>query len=641
MDSHTPKTPDATTEPTDAPSEQPEASGISRREFVVAAGATAAVLAATPAHARTSSASRVFRIHPAIGIARLGNADPSTFFIGPEAPGYGPLGDAPGTAAPPYKASDGRVKPQGVRFRIFEYATVSGRLVPVQEVTLGSGIAAITWSVHLANKKASFYGFDGPAGEGTPPVALRNAAVSDRRSLEIDFGARTISGANAAPVDFRPGGSGDPSQESCPLDANGAPVIPYLGQLQTDAAGRLIVLGGSGRSAYSTATAPDLASYANNDGWFDDASDGPVTAVVTTVDDKGVRRDVPVDAHGGAWVLCTPPDFAPRIRGAVTGYDLLFDLAVRSIAIPTENGLYDDGGPLARLRQIKQDFSPGGSPSDLPTTLADFTEEIQPILLTGYNYWWVDGLVTYKHNSLIDPNLGNPDPQYDKDRQGVLIYLRPPLGVTLKGTTGNRTMPHLLGDNPYIGSLPDPVRRLAFTHVQYALLTNWANGSFTPPTGAPPPPTITAHGLDRAALENCSGGAFYPGIELGWQARNPALYAEPFRLNLAATSGYYGEEGVPIGPGHFTRQMALPWQADFNDCRNEGDFGWWPSQRPTDVLPSASATQRVDWARPTVKFDSGKQVSQHSDMVQVWWKFGFVVQQDSLFLETERAPQIP
>jgi hypothetical protein len=268
-----------------------------------------------------------------------------------------------------------------------------------------------------------------------------------------------------------------------------------------------------------------------------------------------------------------------------------------------------------------------------------FTDDIQPVLLAAYNYWYVDAAVTQKHNSLIDPNLSNADPQYATARQGVFIYLRPPLGVNSQ--TGNRTMPHLLGDDPYIGNLPDAVHNLSLTHVQYALMRNWANGAFTPPNGSPAPaPTITAHGLDRAVLENCVGGAFFPGIEFGWQIRNASLYAEPFRLNLAATSGYWGET-QPIGPGHFTRQMAVPWQADFNDCRNEGDYGWWPSQRPNDALPSPTDTQRVEWARPTTVFASGKQRSEHSDMVANWYKFGFVVQSGDVFAETERAAQIP
>jgi hypothetical protein len=241
---------------------------------------------------------------------------------------------------------------------------------------------------------------------------------------------------------------------------------------------------------------------------------------------------------------------------------------------------------------------------------------------------------------LVDPTLSNPDPQYDKNRTGVFIYLRPPAGVN--GPTGNQTMPHLNGDDPYIGNLADAVNNLTLTHVQYALLRNWAYNTFVPPDGGPPPqPTITPWGLDCAVLENCVGGAFFPGIEFGWQIRNPSLYAEPFRLNLQATSGYWGETGVPIGPGHFSRQMAVPWQADFNDCRNEGDYGWWPSQRPNDVLPAPTATQRLDWARPTVKFDTGKQQSGHSDMVACWYKFGFVAQVGDVYVETERAPQIP
>ena len=218
--------------------------------------------------------------------------------------------------------------------------------------------------------------------------------------------------------------------------------------------------------------------------------------------------------------------------------------------------------------------------------------------------------------------------------------MRPPLGVSL--ATGTRTMPKLLGDDPYIGSLPDAVRHLPLTHVQFGLMRRWAEGAFSPATGAPlPAPTITPHGLDRAALENCSGGAFFPGIEFGWQLRNPALFIEPFRLHLGATSGFLGEEGVPIAAGHFSRQMAVPWQADFNDCRNEGSYGWWPSQRPTDALPSATATKRVAWARATNRFAGGNRDSTHEDMVANWYKFGFVLEEGDRFVEKERAPKVP
>ena len=139
----------------------------------------------------------LFRIHPGIGIARLGNADPEQFFIGPEVPSYGPSGDAPGTQVPPYKAS-GLIKPQAARFRIFRYEQIGGLLTPIEEITLDSPyVVNIEWKAHLANKKASFHQFQGPAGESSPysttfvstaPAPLRNTAVTASRAqlLEIE-----------------------------------------------------------------------------------------------------------------------------------------------------------------------------------------------------------------------------------------------------------------------------------------------------------------------------------------------------------------------------------------------------------------------------------------------------------------------
>jgi len=187
--------------------------GPTRRGFL-AGGlvASAATLVSNKAAAAggTTPAS-VYRIHPAIGVARLGNAPSSTYYIGPEVPGLPPLGDAPGTTAPPFKVN-GQIKPQAVRFRIFEYQWVNGVLTPIREVTLDTpGVRGISWSAHLANKKASFYKFRGPLGEKEPPAALRNATETNRRSLEIDFGGRTINGRSLGPVEFRAGTSGNPA----------------------------------------------------------------------------------------------------------------------------------------------------------------------------------------------------------------------------------------------------------------------------------------------------------------------------------------------------------------------------------------------------------------------------------------------
>jgi len=54
------------------------------------------------------------RIHPAIGIARVGD-HPTEFFIGPETPGLY-------TPPPTYKSgTPPAIKRQGARFRIFAY----------------------------------------------------------------------------------------------------------------------------------------------------------------------------------------------------------------------------------------------------------------------------------------------------------------------------------------------------------------------------------------------------------------------------------------------------------------------------------------------------------------------------------------
>lgn len=84
-------------------------------------------------------------IHPAIGIARLGNSA-TDYFIGPEV--AEPLPHPPGF----YRDGSGALKREAARFRLYGY-NANGEVV--RELTADD--AEITWSVHLANRKAAWY----------------------------------------------------------------------------------------------------------------------------------------------------------------------------------------------------------------------------------------------------------------------------------------------------------------------------------------------------------------------------------------------------------------------------------------------------------------------------------------------------
>src|SRR5437762_2142645 len=82
------------------------------------------------------------RVHPSIGIARLGNSP--DFFIGPLRPRdvTSPAGG--------YKDPQCRVKRQAAQFRLFAYDENDAL---VQEITAAD--ATIQWTAHLVNRKAA------------------------------------------------------------------------------------------------------------------------------------------------------------------------------------------------------------------------------------------------------------------------------------------------------------------------------------------------------------------------------------------------------------------------------------------------------------------------------------------------------
>src|SRR5690242_9146427 len=88
-------------------------------------------------------------IHPALGIARVGNAPADEYYLAPEIPGRaadpGPQG---------YKNKDGQIRREAARFRVYGYNS-AGEVV--KEITAEE--AEITWEVHVANRKAAWYKF--------------------------------------------------------------------------------------------------------------------------------------------------------------------------------------------------------------------------------------------------------------------------------------------------------------------------------------------------------------------------------------------------------------------------------------------------------------------------------------------------
>lgn len=304
-----------------------------------------------------------YRIHPGIGIARLGDS-PDEFCISPEKPASlplacdregNPLRSSDGKSDVPitkFKDKNGRIKRQAARFQLYVYddKNPDGRPLKLGDEIKGGGnhgvLVDIQWQVYLANKKSSWYEFNGTRGEHgyLPDHPRRNADITDpeeRQALIIDPGAQIVNST---------------TRRSARLDKsnteNYAPVFPprlnpnsieTLGEILSDNNGRLLVLGGHGNSGtFKTGFGqPRIDSYANTDGWFDDTSDGVVMARLVMYS-KEVGRIRYVDVEYPAWVMVGYPRYVPEILDMITAEDVVEDLAIREFAYRTD--IYGDIG---------------------------------------------------------------------------------------------------------------------------------------------------------------------------------------------------------------------------------------------------------------------------------------------------------
>jgi len=491
------------------------------------------------------------RIYPSIGIARVGNS--SEFYLGPLAPGIFPQ--------PPFRDAHGHLKRQAVQFRIYEFDIDNdGNETCIAEIT-NNITTQIHWAVHVANTKAA---------------GSRRNQNYEQSLLTIDPGITNIQGVN---------------QDSGPLTdyitfknrSDGiiaAQTDVSLLQLLTDDKGRLMVLSGNGKSASPLHFG--IHNFINNDGWYDDLGDGPVTAHV-------VRHDKQTVEALSAWVVLAPPAVAPSIQNVVTWYD-------QARSIDAHN------------------FTP--SQKALPVF---FTRDIYPILKRTVMLRWASR--SQKKGSgkghggdfletKLFKQLRNNGPQAAPARRLVLDVL------TLPKNARGIDMPNI-NNAPNINTVQQS-NPTTFTDLQYYQLNKWSRGDFLCDwIGEPKPVSIDnialveqPTSLTRAALESAFEVSYLPDCELSDTTEATVIYSGPYRIN------------TNLLPGSLTQHNALPWQAD----HLQGGVFWWPEELP--VVVDDGNGHLVNYARGMSTF---------ADMVRYWAELGIIVQKGNVFIETERG----
>ncbi|MGA8430466.1 MAG: LodA/GoxA family CTQ-dependent oxidase [Candidatus Sulfotelmatobacter sp.] len=575
--------------------------------------------------------STTYRIHPKLGIARVGNS-PTGFYVGPEKTGGLPMEcDSGGNVRVQngqvqyqrtFKDEAGAILRQAARFKIFRHDE-SG----ATEVALGDdGIRAIRWTVHVANKKPIWFTFSDLLGNlefgesnsyQAQHVALNNADETDpekRRKLMIDPGPRSVAKPGDRQLISRYNIPAGYKQGSFP-PATIHPAIDSLGEIIMDADGRLLVIGGFGTSAGLTS----ITAFQGASGWWDDISDGVVMAALEMESGNTVDLEP-------AWVLVASPKYAPELVNIITLDDTMFDIAIRFLK--ADPRIYDSSKHLDNANSDRYDPFAGFNPD----YEANYQRDIEPIIVRLGAYRWVahvPSMLEFGRPAFAtsDPSLSNR-----ANRERYFSFFRVPVPPEshkfidqvangpncLFSADGVPLLPLNSGDNSVTSALI--YKFLTLTPTQYFLLHQWSIGKFT----SEPPPEITGDviALDREVIGNCVGGPFSPGIETTWIVRSPKLYSKPFSIQVAHWQGsnqslcaHYADNGLSLTsdpqqgdgsePGDLTKRMAIPWQSDLYVCtaetpnvthpavnQNHGGIQapptyyvyWWPPQSPMHVV---------------------------------------------------------
>ena len=637
-------------------SQNTEQSGVTRRDFLAKAstlslGALAISKVSLAAESDLKSAPKgaeivKLGIYPPMGICRVGNSE--KYFLAPEIPGLPALPEGD------YKDGNALIKKQAQRFRIYGYDD-KGRVV--REVTAKRD--KIEWAVHVANTKASWYGFNNPLDSGEKalglPGQIRNQFWMDAQDREdylvINPGEKTISGrkrnADGKDDEFAMVGTFWKTQKV------------QLGDLRTDEQGRLIVVPGNGESQSATPDNP-IDSFSDNDGWYDDWCDGFVNAKVSLED----GRKLPVDP---AWVSMCGPNFAPEIDAFITLYDVITDTMIKHKI----DGMTAPTSPLSFREHIYPLFKRLGQMEWVANA-------------AGLRQGWIE-VGDFTSEEYIR-KLADPDKSSAALRKLVFDEFRDPKSEKVE----QFKIPYMLGGGVNYQDSPD--HWFLIPDEQYRILKEWSLGNFKNDFDDAKTDQIKKfddiplaqqpHALTRAALDPCSGGGFHPGVELTWPLRHGAMYSGAYRIAhgdrpsllqdlgrlLTPKRAFQGFKKTPpaIGPqmpGDLTRWMGIPWQGDAFSCQFvefSNDFPnavWWPALLPIDVLPEAYYRQvlRTDLSKKSrQKFLNGRAawsrgvagIGYHADasyvdglaaMVNLWGRMGFVVKRPGA--RDENAPE--
>ncbi|PCE27289.1 LodA/GoxA family CTQ-dependent oxidase [Burkholderia ubonensis] len=569
----------------------------------------------------------VLRIHPAIGMARVGNSE--EYYIAPETSAglsteastsiTGGLPIKPDTENTTITSSDlrdaeGRLKRQAARFRIVlseqdtdpynQYPMYSGTEIKIGSIVAGKTVIDIVWTVHLANKKANCWrleplkndGLAGlPAYEGGKRPELRNLDFGsdpnskDRlRKLVIDAGPRAIKASQTTTIKFDKFGTASygstnefkkikslpnypksfPASDAVNPLLNNSTVAPPSGS------NPITTLGEMTTDRYGRLLV--MGGYGRACGFDAQGNANPDEPLNHDVDNDNWLDDT---SDGPVSAFLVFNDGSTRVVDSdawVVSTDPSYAPQIRNVVT-----LWDDifttwtekfqlNPTLYRLKNYQQSYLP------------KFDDEILPILQAAELQRWSTNL---PWNTPGGSDFHRVD-SLKESPSATFSQIRNPNDPN-QALENNYLMPLSLGDSQK--------SFLTLTTLQYFLVEQWANKRYS---NDKPKMLGLGEALDKTVLTNCLGGRLGPGIDMTFIVRDPNLYKAdwtndpntppkmapkigPFRINArkfdysAATKaepflsvGYIplDPDHKEIEPGDLGKFMAIPWHTDYNSC---------------------------------------------------------------------------